>query len=364
MKEITVGRRESGIRLDQFLERLLPSAGKSFLYKMLRKKNIVLNGKKAQGNERLQEHDVICIFFSDDTYAKFSRRAKAAQKTQAMPLPRIRVIYEDGDILIADKPAGLLTQKASAKDVCLNDWLREYAAKDSADKNPVHPPHDAGGDAESGGPGTERRTLAYEPSVMNRLDRNTSGMVLCAKSYQGARALFAVLKDRSLHKYYLTLVTGHISRKEVLSGYLTKDSATNTVTILKHTSETSEGYIRTEYEPLLYLYRHDMTLLKVCLITGKPHQIRAHLASVSHPVAGDPKYGNPRFNETLRKRYDIRRQLLHAYEVVFPEKDKNEAMRMMSFAGKAFRCPLPRDFMRILGEYQGEQSWQHGIPED
>ncbi len=339
MKEITVSRGEADIRLDKFLEKLLPGVGRPFLYKTLRKKNITLNGKKAAGSERLREGDVIRIFFADETFALFCRKdgeergkdrtdKRAAGEKKARELFRqICIVYEDADILIADKPAGLLTQKAAPDDFCLNDWLCDY----------VRERKEAG-----------ETVLPYKPSAVNRLDRNTSGMVLCAKSYQGARALSAVLRDRSLHKYYLALVKGRIREPGTLSGYLVKDSASNRVTVSADCRAGCDGAVRTEYEPVFYRERQDMTLLRVCLITGKPHQIRAHLASIGHPIAGDPKYGDLSFNRALRKSYGTKRQLLHACEVTFPTEDENAAMRGMAVAGRTISCSLPPDFESVL----------------
>lgn len=338
MKEITIGKRDADIRLDKFLEKLLPGAGKSFLYKMIRKKNITLNGKKAEGNEHLKEHDVIRIFFSDETYAKFarpqtdsaaSRRGRAER--QAL-FNQVSVIYEDSDILIADKPAGLLTQKAKASDLCLNDWLSDYLSEQRSQAPSA---------------------LAYTPSAMNRLDRNTSGMVLCAKTYPGARALSAVLRDRSLHKFYLTLVKGEIRKPGTLTGTLIKDAASNRVTVHSAKTVVSDraSEIRTEYAPLCYLDGQDMTLLRIRLITGKTHQIRAHLADAGHPIAGDPKYGDAAFNILLKKQFGTDRQLLHACEAAFPKPEDCAAMRGMAAAGMKFSCALPQDFMRILQAY-------------
>lgn len=363
MKEITIGKREADIRLDKFLEKLLPGAGKSFLYKMIRKKNITLNGKKAEGNEHLREHDVIRIFFSDETYAKFikpqtdsaaSRRGRAERQSL---FGQVSVIYEDSDILIVNKPAGLLTQKAKEADLCLNDWLSDYLSAHGSQSPSA---------------------LAYTPSAMNRLDRNTSGMVLCAKTYQGARALSAILRDRSLHKFYLTLVKGEIRKPGTLTGTLTKDAASNRVTVHSanhafsnhvvsghvissdavsgdavsgHVVSGKASEIRTEYTPLCYLEGQDMTLLRIRLITGKTHQIRAHLASSGHPIAGDPKYGDAVFNSLLKKQFGTDRQLLHACEAVFPKSEDCAAMRGMAAAGMKFSCALPQDFMRILQAY-------------
>ncbi|MCM1102908.1 MAG: RluA family pseudouridine synthase [Clostridium sp.] len=388
MKELIINGEESGIRLDKFLEKLLPNAGRSFLYKMLRKKNITLNGKKAEGSERLREQDHICIFFSDETYEQFRRGRQpkigsdAASERNVPPhqdavterhsstgernttetarFPEIPVVYEDGDMLIVDKPAGLLTQRAQKDDTSLNDWLCAYvscrgscaAHTDNEDKNIK----------DTDIKDTPPDRLIYTPSAVNRLDRNTSGLVLCAKTYPAARTLSRLLHDRMIGKYYLALVKGQLSTPQTLKGFLSKDAAQNHVVI----SDDGEGEeIHTAYVPLFYLDRHDMTLLRVRLFTGKPHQIRAHLASISHPVCGDPKYGDIGLNRYLRSEYKINRQLLHAYAVCFPKQTAGRREWAMTAAGKTITAPPPQDFMRLLHPYHiGETLWQRGIQED
>lgn len=347
MKEIIIDGEEAGIRLDKFLEKLLPHAGRSFLYKMLRKKNITLNGKKAGGSERLCAQDKICIFFSDETYAQFrfggqTEKEGYASKIQSSAV-HISIIYEDRDMLIVDKPAGILTQRAEKTDNSLNDWLCGYVRLEKQEQQ------------------TGKERLSYTPSAVNRLDRNTSGIVLCAKTYQAARTLSSLIHDRRIGKYYLALVKGKICEPQTLKGFLLKDSVHNQVTI----SEDGTGEeIHTAYAPLFYLDRHDMTLLKVQLITGKPHQIRAHLAGISHPVCGDPKYGDVRLNRELHAKYGVNRQLLHAFAVCFPANAAFGGDRPMAVAGKTFLAPIPQDFGKLLGPYHiGETVWQRGIQE-
>ena len=376
MKEIIIDKEESGIRLDKFLEKLLPHAGRSFLYKMLRKKNITLNGKKAEGSERLCAQDKICIFFSDETYAQFRHGGQAKEHEESTParerflpqrntaarkcvppkeitlhpnrqhvsLMHIPVIYEDRDMLIADKPAGLLTQRAEKNDDSLNDWLCAYVRLERKEKQT----------------GAER--LSYTPSAVNRLDRNTSGLVLCAKNYQAARTLSSLIHERMIGKYYLALVKGRVTRSQTLKGFLRKDSAQNRVEIV---SDGEGEEIHTAYTPLFYLDRHDLTLLRVRLFTGKPHQIRAHLAGISHPVCGDPKYGDNRLNREFYAKYGVNRQLLHAFAVCFPADASWSGGRRMGAAGRTIIAPPPQDFDKLLKPYHiGETLWQRGIQED
>ncbi len=342
MKQFTIGAAEKELRLDQYLLRLMPGAGKSFLYKMLRKKNITRNGKKADGNERLNQGDIICIYFSDETYEKF-RSGSDAEKTTSksttnsnanrMQNLRIPVIYEDDDILIANKPAGVLSQKAEATDYSLNDWFLDYLKQQTVAENTLK--------ADNGA------SLNFTPSVANRLDRNTSGLILCGKSLVGLRYLAEVLRDRSLHKYYLAVVNGHVSKEQEIEGYLYKDEKTNKVTVTQ--SDTQGDYICTAYRPLFYQKEQDVTLIEVLLKTGKTHQIRAHLASIGHGLVGDPKYGNRRKNESFRQQFGIKRQLLHCYKLAFAQQKESGIL----VCGRTFTCAPPNDFTKITGEIYG-----------
>lgn len=331
MRCVAIGEKEAGQRLDKFLGKYLNLAGKNFLYKMMRKKNITLNGKKCDGSERLEAGDEIRLFLADETIEKFSQ--VKVQKVDKKPLD---IVYEDEHILLVNKPAGMLSQKAKAADVSLVEYLIDYLL--------------------DSGQITREGLKVFRPSVCNRLDRNTSGLVAAGKSLAGLQALSGVLQDRSLHKYYLCGVWGRVRERKRIEGILIKDERTNQVTILPGPAGREEGEekkdakrqagsrICTEYEPLCY--RDGYTLLKVTLITGKTHQIRAHLASVGYPVAGDYKYGDFRVNEAVRKKYKVTSQMLHSFRMVFPEMP--EPFSYLS--GKSFEASLPGEFARMFGE--------------
>lgn len=322
---------EAGQRFDKYLRKLLPEAGSSFLYKMLRKKNIVLNDAKADGSEKLVKGDVVAVYFSDETLDKFMGTSQKSKITpdeyseydkELASFPEINdisVIYENDHILIADKPAGLLTQKASADDVSLNEWFIHYLTMN----NQI----------------TESQLKTFRPSACNRLDRNTSGIVLCAKTVRGAQMLGEVLKARSLHKFYRLYVKGSLTKEDVIEGYLKKDGKTNKVQI-HSTAHVKEAYIKTRYTPIRQYV--DMTLIEVELITGKSHQIRAHLASIGHPLLGDYKYGDREWNDKYRK-HGIKHQLLHAYRVVFPYLDEP----FTDISEREFLAPLPEIFNKV-----------------
>lgn len=307
MKELTIGKNEKGQRLDKFLQKYLKEASKGFLYKMLRKKNITLNGKKAQGNEMLEEGDMVKLFLSDETVAKFQGEREAVR----YPVTDLDIIYEDEDVVLINKKAGMLSQKAAPQDVSLVEYFLGYL-QEKGEWEPNQP---------------------FTPGICNRLDRNTSGMVVAGKSLQGLQKMSALIKDRTLEKYYLTIVQGKMTCADTVKGYLVKDEKSNKVRVLSKECAGS-AYIETRYKPLAQNDRY--TLLQVQLITGKTHQIRSHLASIGHPVAGDVKYGG-----TPLKGWKW--FLLHAEKIVFPHLE-GEWER---FDGKTFTAPLPDHFRKM-----------------
>lgn len=341
MKEIIVTPREAGQRLDKLLGKYLKEAPKSFLYKMLRKKNITLNGKKADGSEKLQEQDVIKLFFADDTLEKFmgvsnaggissnggtSGGAKQSAQTAKQQMPdypykKLDLVYEDDHILLINKPAGMLSQKAKPQDISLVEYVIGYLLRK--------------------GELTKEDLLRFHPSVCNRLDRNTSGMVAAGKTIAGLQGLSTLFHDRTMHKYYRCLVKGEITESCYLEGYLKKDEKTNQVSISNEPSKDAQ-LIKTEYTPIKT--SGNLTLLEVKLITGRSHQIRAHLASIGHPLIGDTKYGDMKLNEHFRKKYGLKYQLLHSYRLEMPE--LTGALQKVS--GKEFVAELPAHFRVVL----------------
>lgn len=304
MREITIGANQCGQRLDKFLAKYLREAPKSFFYKMLRKKNIKLNGKRAEGSEKLCEGDVVTLYLADETIDKFAGRQDLKKMTPKKV--SLEIVYEDEHIALINKPAGLLSQKAAAGDVSLVEQFIQYV-----------------GNTEEG----------FTPGICNRLDRNTSGLVIAGKSLAGLQKMSELLRDRQLKKYYIAVVLGKMEAADVVEGYLQKDKRTNKVTVLRKEVPGS-SYIKTGYEPVASDGTY--TLLRVRLYTGKTHQIRSHLGSLSHPILGDAKYGGNVPDS------GVKRQLLHAYEIEFPELEQP----FEHLSKRRFRAEIPEDFYK------------------
>lgn len=319
MKEFQIRDNEAGQRFDKYLSKLLRNAPKSFFYKMLRKKNITLNGKKATGNEKLEAGDQVKLFLSDETFDKFSQQDKATRAVTTLD-----VLYEDADVLLINKPAGMLSQPDDTKEPSMVEYVIGYLLEK--------------------GELTEEDLWTFRPSVCNRLDKNTSGIIAAGKSLVGLQELSELFHDRTVHKEYLCIVKGVLHEKKHIKGYLYKDTKQNKVAIYKQKQKEAQP-IETVYEPLED--NGEVTLLKVGLITGRTHQIRAHLASEGHPLAGDTKYGQDAFNRRYREKYQLKHQLLHAFRLSFPDGMEG---RLSDLSGKCFRAPLPAQFERIIKE--------------
>lgn len=324
----TIALNEAGQRFDKYLHKYLKEAPSSFLYKMLRKKNITLNNKKADGSELLQTGDEAAFFLAAETIAKFRGEAAHSgaltnqyEAAYAIFKNKFHVIYEDDFILLLNKPAGVLTQKAEESDISLNEAMIGYLLKTGAL--------------------TPEMLRTFKPSVCNRLDRNTSGIVICGKSLPGLQKMSALLKERTIHKFYRCIVAGQMRESCHLEGYLCKNHATNKVTISNENTEDAVE-IKTNYTPLQIIGRN--TVVEVELITGKTHQIRAHLASTGFPIVGDYKYGNKSVNQQYKKNYALESQLLHAYRLEFPVMDG----MFESLSQKVFIAEIPAHFKKIM----------------
>ncbi|MBE5937257.1 MAG: RluA family pseudouridine synthase [Lachnospiraceae bacterium] len=343
MREVVVSSREAGQRFDKYLKKYFKEAGSGFIYKMLRKKNIVLNDCKATGSEQINSGDVIKFYLADDTIAKFTGSADCQKKTDIhtpnkksdmvieekdnkkyiVKSPyRVEIIYEDDDVIFFNKPAGLLSQKAEKNDISLVDILTDYLQLDG-------------------------EASGYKPGICNRLDRNTSGIVAAGKSVRGLRALSDTIRDRKVEKIYRCVVCGRVKEGAHLKGYLVKDEASNKVYVTDTFNLSApdngrkEQYIETIYKPLGVCELG--TILQVILVTGKSHQIRAHLAGTGHPIVGDVKYGAPKVRQT-------KHHLLHAYEMKFG----TETDVLSGVSEKSIVADYPDYFKKIINSGTGK----------
>lgn len=318
MREVQIGENESGQRLDKFLQKYLREASRGFVYKMLRKKNIKLNGRRAEGSEILSQGDHVTLYFSEDTFLKF----RGEVKVPCYPAKELEILYEDSHIALINKPAGMLSQKSKDSDNSLVEYFLGYLQRR----------------------GQWQPGCGFTPGICNRLDRNTSGIVIAGKSLPALQKMSELLRQRALDKYYVTIVSGVMENPATIRGYLYKEEKTNKAYIFREDGP-GRSYIETAYEPLAVDGSH--TLLSVKLVTGKTHQIRSHLSSIGHPLMGDMKYGG----EPLPGR---RGYLLHAREVRFPELPAPFG----GISGSAFVAPFPPEFVNMKEKFFGEDGMQ------
>lgn len=290
VKEILIDRNEHNQRIDRFLKKYLPDASLSFIYKMLRKKNIKLNGSKAKPEDIIKENDTIQLYLSDETINKFMARPKEIIKAKD-----INIIYEDDNIVLINKPKGILSH-GTGKNYENNvvDSLISYLYE----KKEYNP----------------RLEKTFTPSICNRLDRNTSGIIIGAKNFTALQLINEAIRDGQIKRYYKCIVKGNIEKGKELKGFLTKDEEKNEVQITQRMVEGSKE-IHTIVNPIITNGQY--SLIEIDLITGRTHQIRAHLSSIGHPIVGDIKYGSKQINEKFKREFNLRSQFLYAYKVEF-----------------------------------------------
>ena len=328
MYQVEIRENEAGQRLDKFLHKFMPLAPSSFFYKMLRKKNITLNGKKAEGKEKLSIGDTLSFYLSEETMKGFQKENELHNKSiyneyekAFKELEGILILYEDPHVIIMNKPAGILSQKAKPEDVSLNEWMIGYLL--------------------AGGFNNAQQLSTFKPSICNRLDRNTAGIVIGAKTLAGSQKMNELISKRCIRKFYRMLVKGHVQKEETLEGYLLKDEKSNKVRLVKKEESGKASYIKTRYYPIREFV--DRTLVEAELITGKTHQIRVHLASTGHPLLGDYKYGDRKWNDKYKGLYHINSQLLYASRLEFPKLK----MPFDRLSALVIEAPVPETFLKL-----------------
>lgn len=287
MKEFIISPNDAGQRLDKFITKTMPSLPKALMYKFIRTKHIKLNGKKGEIGAKLNAGDIITAYISDEFFAPAKPKYDFLSAGDSL-----NIVYEDENIILADKPQGLLSHPDENE---YNDTLITRIQKYLYNKGEYDP----------------ERENSFKPSLANRIDRNTGGIVIAAKNAEALRILCDKIKSREIDKRYLTVVHGTPKEKEaLLEGYLEKNSDKNKVYLQKNKTDSNLS-VKTYYRTLKS--KNDLSLLEIRLITGRTHQIRAHLASIGHPLLGDGKYG--RLKED--KKLGFNKQALYSYRLTF-----------------------------------------------
>ena len=287
MKEFTIGSNDAGQRLDRFLAKAVPLLPASLAQKYIRLKRIKLNGKRADRDTRLQAGDQLQMYINDEFFD--TPRAENAYLTVVNP--KLTIVYEDEHILLVDKRPGLAVHPHDGADIgkTLIDHIQAYLYQKKEWK--------------------PREEHSFTPSLCNRIDRNTGGIVIAAKTAEALRVMNQKIKDRELDKRYLAIVEGTPKPREgSLKGYLFKDAKKNRV-FVTDTPQSGSKSCQTNYKVLAS--RDGLSLVECELITGRTHQIRAQFAHAGHPLLGDGKYGK------LDKRYDRTYQALYSYKLTF-----------------------------------------------
>ena len=311
MIEVTITKNDANQRFDRFLRKYFENAPLSVIQKNIRKKNFKINGKRAKADMYVYENDIISMYISDQNYNRW------LTKTDFKPQDfNLDIAFEDKNIIIMDKKSGLLTHSSSKADYGNNlvDYMLSYLYKTKQ---------------------VNKSDKTFNPAVVNRLDRNTAGLVMGAKNANSLRALNKAMRENTIDKYYLTIVKGKIDKEFTVDTTISKNENRNKVKSSKKGSR-----IITHFRPLETNGKY--TLLECELITGKTHQIRFSLAKNNTPIIGDRKYGDKNINKLVNSRFKINNQVLLAYKLRF-----NEIDNLGYLNGKTIESKQTKDILSL-----------------
>ena len=315
MINVEIGKNEQNQRLDKFLRKYLEKAPLSYIYKAIRK-DVKVNGKRSKEDYILELGDVVTLYMADEKIAAYRKKVERVKAKR-----QFKIAYEDEHLIIVEKPLGLLTHgDQHEKKNHLANQVIDYLIE-TGSYNP-------------------RIEKTFTPAPVNRLDRNTTGLVLFGKTGPAVQQLNRLIREKEkISKCYMTIVSGTLQRELHLRDRMVKDSGKNKVTVLSMDREGRE--METIARPLETSGNY--TLTEVEIITGRTHQIRAHLAKAGHPVIGDAKYGDKKVNRYVGEHFGLHTQLLHAYKLQFQSCDGELAY----LNGKTILAELPEAFQSI-----------------
>ena len=302
MREYVISEKEAGLSLMKYASKTLSGASSGLLHKFLRNKNIELNGRKATGKEILSPGDRVAFFLSDETFDGFHEEKKRVENTKGTrSLDPDAILYEDEDYLFYNKPAGLRSQSDDSGRISLNDMLLAYTGCEGV----------------------------FRPSICNRLDTNTSGIVMCGKSVSGLKKLNQAVRDHRMDKHYRAIVSGILEEDMHLVAFLNSENDINRVLV---SDMPAKGYKEIITDVSVIKSGAGLTYAEVGLVTGRKHQIRAQLSHIGHPILGDMKYGS---------RVSLKRLMLHSYRLSLPE-DILDGLEIVA--------PIPQDMREVIND--------------
>lgn len=320
MQKFIVSEKESGQTLEKYVRKVLKDAPLSFIYKLFRKKDIKVNGHWQKEKYVVSTSEEVSIYITDSQLEEFKKKVE----TKVVEDISNWIVYEDDNILVINKPRGVLVQGDNSGETSLTEMVISYLIN----KKEYDPNLD----------------LGYSPAPTHRLDRNTAGLVVFGKNLSAIREMVDILSNKEkVEKKYLTLVKGVTEISGEINAPLLKNSLNGRVSVSPNGKEAITQYHQVR------VINNEYSLLEVKLLTGRTHQIRVHLASISHPVIGDQKYGDYSLNKEFENKYHFKNQFLVAYYLKFKSIDG----KLAYLSNESFKISLPIELDELLLKLEG-----------